>query len=417
MNPTPNDSAKTTPTSGTEEEVTFRKKTFVLDNVRAVPDGVVETVATTFSILLAVRVFDAGWTWKALLVALPSVGLLLSLFAVQLIRRGSTSVNRVCALVWLVSASGFALASFSDGNFTLFLLGMTPALVCVKFNMPLISQIYRKHYPGHSRGRLFALTGLTRKALAVTAALFFGWLLGLSLSYYPWLLGTYAVACLLMAGCVLAMEPVHLRRSRQVKLFDAFRHVSADRPFRRLLGSWMILGFGNLLCMALFVEYITNPDYGYRLGEQQISLITTVIPEVLFFIFIVPWGAWFDRMNFYVLRITINLIFAGGILCYYLGHSIWALCLGIALHGVAKAGGNVAWSLWVTKFAHGDNVAEYMSVHTFLTGVRGCFAPFIAFPAAAYLGPQAVGILGASMILLASIMVAPGIKEGTPAQT
>lgn len=59
--------------------------------------------------------------------------------------------------------------------------------------------------------------------------------------------------------------------------------------------------------------------------------------------------------------------------------SLGGLALGAVIFGVANAGGDVAWSLWVTKFAPPERVADYMSVHTFFTGVRGVAAPLIAF--------------------------------------
>ncbi|MDB4626006.1 hypothetical protein OAE01_02240, partial [Akkermansiaceae bacterium] len=55
----------------------YRSRTFHLENLRAFPAGVVETLSTTFSILIANRVFEAGGVAKATLVALPSLGLLL----------------------------------------------------------------------------------------------------------------------------------------------------------------------------------------------------------------------------------------------------------------------------------------------------------------------------------------------------
>ncbi|NDF01570.1 MAG: hypothetical protein EB034_25395, partial [Verrucomicrobia bacterium] len=50
------------------------------------------------------------------------------------------------------------------------------------------------------------------------------------------------------------------------------------------------------------------------------------------------------------------------------------MALGAVIFGVSNAGGDVAWSLWVTKFAPPERVADYMSVHTFFTGVRGVAA-------------------------------------------
>ncbi len=395
----------------------YRKKTFQLENLRAFPAGIVETLGTTFTILIANRVFDAGGLAKATLVALPSLGLLLSLFVVQSVRRSGRSANSMLAMIFGASGVGFTISAFAGDRFEIYLLGMVIGLVTLTLNLPLFLQIYRRHYPDEVRGKLFSITAFMRKAYAIGTAFLFGWLLTKSLDYYPYLLGVYAVASFMMAGCVLAMEKVTLSRSKRVKLFDAFRHAGEDERFRKLLVSWMILGFGNLLSFSLFVEYISNKDYGFDLSEGHVSIITTVIPETCFFIFVLFWGRLFDRMDFYVLRCLINVIFGVGIVFYFLGDGLWALYFGIGLHGVAKAGGNVAWSLWVTKFASADNVAEYMSVHTFLTGCRGILAPFVAFPLIAAFGPASVGIIGASLIFIATLMLIPDLKtrhQGLP---
>jgi hypothetical protein len=251
---------------------------------------------------------------------------------------------------------------------------------------------------------------VVRKLAAISVAASFGWVLRQDLSAFRWLLLVYAVAYLWMAACVYRMESVYLERSERVRFFSAFGHVREDRAFRKMLISWMILGSGNLLCFSLFVEYISNPEYGYDLDELTIATITGVIPEVMFLFFVVGWGVIFDRLNFFLVRIVINVLFAAGILFYFVGDGVWALCVGIAFHGIARAGGNVAWSLWVTKFTKGDHVAEYMSVHTFLTGSRGIVAPFVAFPLVSSQGPETVGVIGAGLIIIATLMILPSVR-------
>jgi len=385
------------------------RRTFKLDTIRAVPNGFLETLSITFAVVIAVRVFDAPWRAKAWLVAAPSLGLFLSLFMVQLVRRTGWSVNVASAGIWVASAVCLVIAAIWDDSLVVFLSAVGVALLGLTLAVPLMAQIYRRHYPGANRGRLFATSGVVRKVAAIAVAASFGWVLRQDLGAYRWLLVIYGAACVWMAACVFRMDPVHLDRSKRVRLFAAFSHVKTDRSFRNLLISWMILGFGNLLCFSLFVEYVSNPEYGYQFDELTIATITGVIPEVMFLIFVIGWGVIFDRMNFFLVRTVINLLFAAGILFYFVGDGVWALCVGIALHGIARAGGNVAWSLWVTKFAKGEHVAEYMSVHTFLTGTRGIIAPFIAFPLVQSQGPETIGLIGAGLILAATVIIFPSI--------
>jgi hypothetical protein len=398
------------------------RRTFLVDSLRALPSGCLETLGLTYAVLIAVRVFDADKWAKASLVAAPGLGLLLSLFVVQFVRRTGWSVNRVAAGISLLAAAGLVGAALGGRSEQVYLTSMWITLTSVTLAVPLMSQIYRKHYPDRSRGRLFALTGVVRKLAALSAAAGFGWIHSLDLDHFRWLLAIYALACVAMAVCVLWMESVHLSKANRVRLFSAFAHVRRDRPFRKLLISWMILGFGNLLCFALFVEYISNPVYGYEFDVFTIGMVTGVVPEVMFLFFVVGWGIVFDRVNFFLVRMLINILFIFGILFYFMGDGLWALCIGIGFHGLARSGGNVAWSLWVTKFARGEHVAEYMSVHTFLTGARSVVAPFVAFPLALHLGPSVVGAVGATLIFIATLMILPDVhwrralREGIPVE-
>ena len=388
-----------------EESKGWERKTFHWELARSVPAGVVETVTTTFAVYLAVVVFRAGALEKAVLVAAGSAGMLLSLFFVQFIRKLGCSLNLSAAFVWLLSASGFFLAILGQKTPWFYFFGMTLGQVAVVVAVPLFSHIYREHYPTKKRGRLFASAGIVRKVAAILAGLSFGFILENDLQNYPWLLAAYGVCCLLMVGCVVGFKKVYLSRVDEVKLFDAFRHVREDRIFRRLLIAWMILGTGNLISVALFVEYAANPTYGFNLGAAEVSWLTTITPEAAYLVTVFLWGVLFDRINFFWVRTIINVFFIGGILMFFLGSEVWMLYVGLALHGVGKAGGNVAWNLWVTKFARSEHVAEYMSVHTFLTGCRGTLAPIFAFLAVAAYSPQLVGIVGAVLMSIATWMI------------
>jgi hypothetical protein len=81
---------------------------------------------------------------------------------------------------------------------------------------------------------------------------------------------------------------------------------------------------------------------------------------------------------------------------------------------MANAGGNVTWALWVTKLAPKHAVAEYMSVHTFLTGLRGLFAPFLAFAMLKVMTFQTFSIVCGAAILSASAFITVRARTSDP---
>ena len=68
--------------------------------------------------------------------------------------------------------------------------------------------------------------------------------------------------------------------------------------------------------------------------------------------------------------------------------------------------------MWVTKLAPANRVADYMSVHTFFTGVRGVLAPIIGFSVlASGLSIGDLSYISAGMIILSAILLIPAIRQ------
>jgi MFS family permease len=183
----------------------------------------------------------------------------------------------------------------------------------------------------------------------------------------------------------------------------------------------MLMGFANLMILPLRVEYLANPRHGVTwdgrlLTTAQIALLIGVIPNLARLAVSPVWGWLFDRMNFFVLRILLNAGFALGMLSFFGGNHIGWLVAGAVIYGVSNGGGDVAWSLWVTKFAPPERMADYMSVHTFFTGLRGVIAPLVAFQLIASWPVSAISWLGAGMIAAGTMILIPEIKAGKHAR-
>ncbi len=173
---------------------------------------------------------------------------------------------------------------------------------------------------------------------------------------------------------------------------------------------YMVMGFGNLMMLPLRVIYLADPQYGFNKSTEFIAIVTAVIPPVMLFLFTPLWGRLFDRMNFYLLRTIINVFLLVSILFYFLPGTTWGFVTGSVLLGLGFSGGNIAWSLWVTKLAPPERVADYMSGHTFFTGVRAVAAPLISVPLAAAVPMPWLVAISCGMILISIAMLGPEIK-------
>jgi hypothetical protein len=250
--------------------------------------------------------------------------------------------------------------------------------------------------------------------ISVTVAAIFSELAGRALSVdmgrYRWLLATYAGAFALGSVCLARVPSRPLTETGGSHPLRALRFVRHDRVFRLTLISWMLMGFANLMMMPMRVEYLANARYGLRLTAGMVAVLVGVIPNIMRLLLSPVWGWAFDRMNFFALRVTLNIGFAAGILTFFMSDSLPGLVIGALCFGASVAGGDVAWTLWVTKFAPPDRVADYMAVHTFFTGLRGVVAPLVAFHVVAGLSIGTLGGIAAGMIVLASLILVREIR-------
>jgi MFS family permease len=303
----------------------------------------------------------------------------------------------------------------------LFVLGSVVALTALSATIPLLTQLYQENYPQTERGSRFARTMMIRIGTAAVFSDLAGRALSGHIERFRWLLVFFACAAAFGAFCVGRCPSRPLTVSGGTHPFHALRYVRDDRLFRQTIISWMFLGFATLMMAPLRVEYLANAKYGVKLNGKlltagTIALFTGVIPNIARLILNPIWGWLFDRMNFFVLRITLNIGFTLGILSFFTTGSITGLILGAILFGISNAGADVAWSLWVTKFAPADRVADYMSVHTFFTGLRGVIAPLVAFTFVLHWDPHVLGWVSAVLIVIGSAFLVPEIKFGRNAR-
>tara|TARA_R110002096_G_scaffold240324_6_gene432124 strand:- start:5431 stop:6678 length:1248 start_codon:yes stop_codon:yes gene_type:complete len=389
------------------------RRTFFAESVRAVSAGVIETALATFAILIAVKVFDAGPVFKSIIIAAPAIGLLGSFGAVSLVGNSRLKASHAAGLISLGSTFGFVLAAAGAHNETCFLVGITIGVGLISMGMPLQIQYLRHNYPSAKRGRLFSVSVFIRAFTGMAVSWGFGEYLDQDLSNYPVLLWVFAGAAAVSGLCqfTIPSEPLRATVRTRSGFFDSLHIAREDRVFVKLLVSSMVLGIGILSAMALRVDYLVNPVHGLELDIKTVSLITGVIPGITRLISTFFWGWLFDHVSFFKVRIAINLLFLVGLLLYFIWPDTRLILIGSALFGLARGGGEIFFNLFVTKLATPEHVADYMSVHTFLAGVRTLLAPFIGFFLVQWANIPVMVVLSMALVLIALFFVGTAAKQ------
>lgn len=385
-------------------------RTLSLERWRAVMMGIFESVQNIFLLLIVVRWFHGSPADKATVSAAASAGLLLAPLVVFAERRLRASAPRAVAfLLALAALATFLCSMVQEGQ--PFILFATAAVVSHAAVAPFVTSIYASNIPATRRGRSYASYGTIRIGVSIIFATSAGWALSGELHRYPMVLGISSLA--LAIAAILAWyipgQSVALHSDAR-SLLGCFAYLKTDHILRDTTVAWTLLGFGNLMMMPLRVEYLANPRYGLHLSEAEIALLLSTVPNVARLVGTTVWGRAFDRMNFFSLRIALNISIGIGTLSFFATGSWVMLLLSAALLGFATAGGDVAWNLWVTKFAPPERVSEYMAVHTFFAGVRGLAAPILGFTLLEVVSLDALS-WGCTVLIFSSVLVLHRIQR------
>lgn len=383
------------------------RRTFAAEAVRAVASGIIETALATFAILISVNAFQLGPGTKSLILASPAIGLLGSFVVVPLAVRLRLTAGRAAAGISLVSLAGFLLAALGAGNEVCFLVGMAVGVGVLTMAMPLQTHYLRLNYPTRSRGRLFSITIFLRALTSIAVSWGFGVYLDEDFSRYPVLLWVLAGAAAVSALCQLVVPSGTLREGgeNRHRFLESVHVTRGDRVFVHLLVAIMILGLGVLSSNALRVDYLANPEHGIRLDVKTVSIITGIVPSVVRLASTFFWGWLFDRVNFFLLRAVVNLLFVAALLLYFVVPDLRLIALGSALFGLSRGGGEIMFNLWVTKIAPFEHIADYMSVHTFFAGIRILLAPFLGFFLVKWANVPVMVAVSSGLMLLSVVVV------------
>ena len=389
------------------EAVEIARRTLRWDMMRSSLAGFIDAGWRTFALLVVTRYFDASSFAKALVPAAFMIGLLTTPIALFYFPRLRMRTSTICSGNYVCAGCLFLVASAGQDKLWLFLGAGTIAAAVLAQQMPLLVHIYSTNYAPSIRGKrvAYAIT------LSVALVPFFGWfggqLLERDISEFPILFQIMAGACFFSGVCIYMTPSCILQRSPKSNPLTHLSLAWKDKVFGCMLGMWMILGFGNLTTMPLQIEYMTSDEYSIQATNTQIAIAAIVIPSITRIIATSIWGHLFDAFNFFLVRGLASCIQLAAIVTFFFADSILGIYLGAFGYGLALAGGNVNWSLWVTKFAPVGQETNYMSVHTFTAGIRGLVAPFIGFYMIQFFSIQGWALFGSLLVGLSICLLYP----------
>jgi MFS family permease len=385
--------------------------------VRALPAGTIEAFGSTFLLLIALRHFDLSTGWKGAIGAAQQIGLLVAPAAITWAgRRGFTAGQAITRLL-AIGAFG-ALAPLLHPTPLTFVFGCLVAFTATGAQWGLLQTIYADRFPAERRGRMVSITIAAKFAFSGVIAYGVGRLLGKDASTWKWaqamLLASVVASALcfrLIGGPQLEPVPLVDGAQRERPWVRRWALLRTDRTLRATLTSWMFMGFANLMMIPLRVEFLANPRYGIDAPSATIGVLTITIPAVMRLVLAPVYGWVFDHLPFFVARILVNVGFALSIVVFFAGKTMAGLVAGAVVFGISAAGGDVMWSLWTSRLAPPEHVADYSALHTFTTGIRGVIAPFVGLWLLAHdASPRAVGVGCALLILVGSLILIPDLR-------
>lgn len=378
---------------------------FRIDAFSGVCAGVYLGVIMAF-LPVVVRRMGGSTEDVALVVAGPFVGHLFSpLFGYLFARIAPVRVTAVTATVArllflvgvLVVTTPFALAVVS----------VTMWVISVA-NMASYATLMQGIYPDNERA---SAMGKVRVGVSI-ASIASATLAGLFIDQVPATI-VFAIAAAISIPGGLAFGKIRheppadppLRRHPSQIARDVWR----DQRYRRLLLSFTIFGFGNLMNAALYpillVDHFNAPNsfVGFMTALQSGTAV------VAYFL----WGRFIDRGSSLRLTVINTALVLAMPLGYLLAPNVWFLLPVAMVAGITNAGGDITFFTNIVQLAPRERVGDYAVAQSSLMGMRGTIAPFAASALLTVFPAQGVMVFAMGLMAVGLVVMGRAVRYAT----
>ncbi len=392
----------------------IEQRVWTRDTLRQGVDGLYTSLVEAVFLLIAIQFFGVSDAVKGTIGAAVAFGMFLAFFLPSCMKKFSIPVDRLIGVLTLFTGCMIILAGFATSGY-MYTLFVVAGIASFSLRIPLFAQLYRDVYHGKRRAKLFNYGQVLLLVVALIASSIWGELLEVSLDF-RWIIylicgGSMVINSFwlfsLERGVVNREEPssndTPQKASGKKDLLYPFSLLWKDPVFGAVLGLWFLIGFANLWSLPLRVSYVSDSQSGLGLSPQQVLLIMGTIPLIVRLVFSWVWAYVFDKINFILMRVLINLLMGFGIFLFFITDSPYIVLMGSIVYSISASGAPIIWNLWVTRLAPEGKTRDYMVVHTGMTGIRGLIGPYLGFWVASGLSVQAVGAISLGLALLSSL--------------
>jgi MFS family permease len=370
---------------------------FRLDAFSGLAAGIYIGVLFAF-LPVVVRRMGGSTTDVALVVAGPFVGHLFSpVFGYLLARFAPVRITAVTAVAGrLVFLVGVLIVTTP---FALALVSVTMWVISIA-NMASYATLMQGIYPDSERASAMGKVRVGVSFASIASAT----IAGLFIDQIPATVVFAIAAAIAIPGGVAfgrirhdppAIPPV--RRSPARIGVDVWR----DRRYRRLLLSFTVFGFGNLMNAAIYpillVDHFNAPNsfVGYMTALQWGAAI------IAFY----AWGKIIDRgssLRLTVINTALALLMPLG---YLLAPNMYFLLPVAIVAGVTNAGGDITFFTNVVQLAPRDRIGDYAVAQSSLMGIRGTIAPFAGAALLSVYAPQTVMLFAMGLMVVGLVIM------------
>ncbi len=299
---------------------------------------------------------------------------------------------------------------------------------------PVINIFLKNNYRHEHFSKLYSVSTTANKIVMLLVTFLYGWLLDMDnyafVYVFPFTGMLGIISIFFLSGIQIKQEITLAPKEKfWVSIRTSMKRMQGvlknDKPFRQFELGFGYYGFAFMSTVSVMYIFF---DKGLALNYSSVAFYRNAY-NIIAILLLPMFGrlmARIDPRRFAVLTfasILLYLIFLAltAVFPYYfeIGNLriYYMLILFILSHSIFAATMALLWNIGSAYFCKNKDVGDYQSVHLFLTGVRGIFAPILGIIFYEWLGFIPTFLIGALAILAGIVVMQRSYKKDRVLQT